>query len=104
MDKSKVLKLESHQIKCYEKSVALASSHFSSINTAPPGSGKSYIGMAIGQTFKFKLFLVVPSNGDDQWEDYLKEYGMEAIIITYTTLRGRGTKVSHPYLTKTVKK
>jgi len=94
-------KLEDSQMHAFDRHTKIISHTFGAINTAPPGAGKSFTTMAIGYAYRFILFIICPANAISTWEDYVKIYNIDAIILSYNMLIGKGKSIKHDYLRRT---
>ena len=94
-------KLEDSQLPAFDRHTKIIKSFFGAINTAPPGAGKSFTTMSISYAYDYLSFIICPANAISTWEDYVKQFNIKAIILSYNMLIGKGKSIKHNYLRRT---
>ena len=94
------LVLFSHQVPAFKRNIEIYKSNFGAINTSEPGSGKTYLSMALALASGYKLVVICPAGTINTWMEDTEKYGIDLIVLSYSVIASKHNKLSHPYLTK----
>ncbi len=100
-NKPKQIEIRPYQVKHFKRILEILQSEYGFIDVSPMGAGKTHTTCGVAATYKLNMMIFCPKSAKSVWKNTTKNYGLNASIMTYQSLRGmKCCDLNHNLLTR----